>query len=311
MYRRIKRYYKPFAILLIAGLVDISWGNFSALPSWGSEKDSISPLISIEANNLPLKEFFGEISNQTGYQILYDFDEQSKNVKITVKWENQSMFQGVREIIKKTGIKSFVIVSDNESRTLRVSSFGRGPSPQTAPTIRDDTGLMQKDLMALHKRQKQEIENMKNNPDEIVIAPEDGHPGVTRRQLQALHERQKKEFALSNNDPDAIAIAASEDHPVVTNRQLQDLHEGQKNTIKNMESNLDEIVIPPEDGHPGVTRGELQTLHERQKRELALDADDPDAIAIPASENHPALTNHQLQELHKQQKNWLNMELND
>jgi hypothetical protein len=309
MYRRIRVYYKSLGILLILGLVDIILGNVTDLPSWGSEKVSKSPLISLEVNNLPLKEFFKEISNQTGYQILFDFDEQSENARITVKWDNQSLIQGMREITKKTGIKNFVIVTDNENRTLKVFNFGRGLSPQTVPLVNSDgTGLTLQELKAVHERQKQEIKMMKNNPDEIVIPPEGGHPGVTRRELQALHERQKKEIELSANDSDAIAIPASDGQPGLTNRQLQDLHERQKNTIKNMKNNLDEIVIPPEGGgHPGVTRRQLQALHERQKKEIELSANNPDAIAVPASDGHPALTKQELQDLHNQQKHKVKM----
>lgn len=308
MYGQIRVYYKTLGILLILGLVDILLGHVTVLPSWGSEKVSESPPISLEINNLPLKEFFKEISNQTGNQIIFDFDEQSENARITVKWDNQSLVQGLREIVKKTGVKNFVIVTDTENRTLKVFNFDRGLSPQTLPLINSDgTGLTLQELMALHERQKQEMKMTENNPDEIVIPPEGDHPGLTRRELQALHERQKKEIELSANDPDAIAIPASDDHPALSNRQLQALHEQQKNTIENMENNLDEVVIPPEGDHPRVTRRQLQALHEQQKNEIELSANDPDAIAVPASDDHPALTRQELQDLHKQQKHKVKM----
>ena len=228
MHRQIRVCYKSLAILLILGLVDIILDNITVLPSWGSGKISESPVISLRGENLSLKNICKEISIQTGYQILFDFDEQSENARITVKWDNQFLNQSVREILKKIGIQNFVIVTDDENRTLNVFNFDRRPLPRTAPTISDGTGLTLQELMAVHERQKKEMKMNKKDPDEILIQPEDGHPGVTRRELQNLHDRQKKEIEISANDPDAVAMPASDAHPALTNRQLQDLHERQK-----------------------------------------------------------------------------------
>lgn len=251
MFWRFRLYYKLLGMLLILGLLNLFWGDFAVSACWGSAEASEFPVISLKGENLSLKKIFNEIQHKTGYKILFDVDEVSENARFSVNWDNQSLNQSVREIVKKAGVKNFAIVTDNGNRTLKVINFDHALLPQTVPIINSDgTGLTPQQLEALHERQEKKIEEMRNNPDEIVIPPQGDQPGMTRRQLQALHERQKKQIEQNANNPDAIAVPASEDQPALTKRELQELHKQQKNKLKMMSDKSGEAVIQPEGDHP-------------------------------------------------------------
>jgi hypothetical protein len=303
MYLLFRVFFQYVGNLLILALVSIILGNIAIAPSWGSAKNSPSVFITLKGENLSLKNIFSEISNRTGYRVIFDLDEQLENERFTFKWENESLVRALREIVKRAGIHNFVIVTDDKNQTLKVLNFDLLTSMRNLPVIQsDDTGLTLQQLKTLHEEQKKKIEMMNKNLDEIVIPPQGDHPGVTRGQLQALHERQNIEVARRANDPDAIAVPASKDYPAMTNRQLQELHKRQRDEIEKLEHMPNEIVIPRQGGQPSITRGQLQSLHESQKKAIESSTNNPDAIVVQASEDHPALTNRELQELHKQQK---------
>jgi type II secretory pathway component GspD/PulD (secretin) len=162
------------------------WINSTVVPCWGVDVGSKSPVFSLDSKDEPLSKVIEKISRATGYEIT--ISEEWEDELITAKLDNVPLMRALREIIRKTGIKSYALIEENGM--LQVFIFdGKFPS------------------------QLQHGTRIEMDRDEIVIGPAASHPGVTRWELQALQERQIRELERAK-DPDEIVISPA-------GRQLQ------------------------------------------------------------------------------------------
>jgi hypothetical protein len=174
-----------FLLLCFGVMIGI---NSIPVPCWGVDVGSKGPIFSLDSKDEPLSKVIEKISRATGYEIT--ISEKWGDELITAKLDNVPLMRALREIIRKTGIKSYALIEENGM--LQVFIFdGKFPS------------------------QLQHGTRIEMDPDEIVIPPSASHPGVTRGELQALHERQMRELEERGaKDPDEIVISPA-------GRQLQ------------------------------------------------------------------------------------------
>ncbi len=281
---------------------------------WGSAKGTEEPVLSLDIKNKVLKQIFEDIYSKTGYQII--LDKEFEKERITIKVDEVPLFEAVRKIIKRTGIKNCAVIKDEFNSTFEILNFG-GKAPGKNNFIIDSeedldgVSLTDQEIKALHEKQKREIKMQANDPNELVILASGDQPALTRGQLNALHEQQQRDFKVANQNMDEIVVPGSGDEPGLTRGQLQALHEKQKREIEKQPSDLDEIAIPASGDQPALTRGQLNALHEQQQRDFEAANQNMDEIVVPGSGDEPGLTRGQLQALHEKQKREMEMKAND
>jgi hypothetical protein len=239
-----------------------------------------------------------------------DSDKFEKQAKVETEMpKNQKMGSNSHDIAPEEAVKGESLTSDknNDNHFMpekeNFSSQLNLENDEKAESIVAGVGLSEKELRALHRSQRQKIQQMNRDMDSIVIVPSDeGDAAVTLGELLALHKQQKR--AIENTqDFDEIVIASSaEDHPALTRRELTERHKQQRLAMENAQD-WDQIVIPEsEDGEPARTWDEVAALQELQDDGILESAEDPDAPAAPSSEHGgPDMTVHELKSLHMKQ----------
>ncbi len=169
--------------------------------------------------------------------------------------------------------------------------------------IVEGVGLSEKELRALHAKQRQEIEQMQMDLESIVIVPseEDGR-GYTLGELLALHEHQKQVIANADDLDEIVIPAFNEGYPGLSRSDLIELHKKQRLAIENSQA-WDEIVIPDsENGYADLSWDEVATIQEQQSDEiLEMDADPYDFAAPYPEDGGPDMTVQELRTLHTKQ----------
>lgn len=196
-------------------------------------------------NGTSLSEVLQELNVQTGYDFV--IPEDWSTLIVTGDFYKIPLEKFLHRILKN---RSFALLIDEEEKIITGREFGNyskyidiADPYGIVKKIDPSSGLLVKDLRALHARQLKELQLRKANPDYI-----DPMSGIPLAELGRLHEKQLA---------DAKQVVGAKDvMSGVPLDELERLHKKQLASVKN-----DEGVIDPMSGLP---LDELERLHEKQ-----------------------------------------------
>ena len=262
--------YKSRSVCIFILCLLLFIGAFDIHPTqcYASIGVTIDVSFSLDVERLPLKKACEIILKETDYKII--FEPKWHNTVITLKLDNVTLSDGIKRIIKITGITNYALVQN--SNEIRILSFDintdkkNSPKELNADSMLDtssstDAGisLTLADMQVLKKNSEEDLNNIPQN--RIVTPPSSSGEGLTLEELEALKQANKER--MENIPKNTVTTPPSSSGEGLTLGEFEALKRTNK---QNMESiSKDMIVTPPSASGKGLTIEELEALQNASK----------------------------------------------
>ena len=222
-------------------------------------------VVSIDANQLPIKDALNEASHQSGWTIVVD--ERLVGDHVSGSFKDVELESFLRRTLKGGAL---IVLYDEEAKSIDIRSFGATSKMITfSPNPDPATPEEKKRIQALRVEEQTAYDSYISNPDSI-----EPMTGMTLGEIAALHEAEQKAYDKYISNPDSIEP--------MTGLKLADI----KTLSENEQTAYGKYISNPDSIEPmtGLKLNEISTLHEREQIAYDKHISQPKSIS-PSGEN--------------------------
>ncbi|HEB49129.1 MAG TPA: hypothetical protein ENI89_00845 [Desulfobulbus sp.] len=209
------------------------------------------------------------LSEQTGYRVR--IPEEWGSLSVEGRYLNVPLDSFFRRVVR---YESISITIDEINKDIFVQSYQHQARTGYASTDAENetnereffdpmTGIAKQDLKEMQAEQLDELERLREDPEEIDL-----ETGVRQRELRLLQKSQLEAIAEAKYDPRAVDPATG-----VPNGELQVVISDQLSELEEQRNDPDAIDV-----QTGVRLEDLHRLQREQLADLARQRKDPDSI---------------------------------
>jgi hypothetical protein len=199
--------------------------------SWAKSENKQTTVISVEAQNEPLKDVFAKVSKASGYDIEVNKDAEDLPVSVIIK--NSSVYSAVKQIVAVLKGPGYTMKAEDKKIFVtivsRVSEQTVQPPPKSNPAPSQSV-----------------------DPDSIEVVPPttEGNRAITLKEMQANDSAEQGPRATTEMTPPTEQGGKS---IVFADMQAAETeHESDSSSV--------EVVPPKKTGEKAITLGEVQAM---------------------------------------------------